>query len=142
MKRYLLNLLFGCCALCIFMTTAQAQSAVYIYKNPKTGEGDYMFAYGMPSIEDAEYLALEKIIELGYAEDLVRRQASTDKKGYGMIIQSVIENRYGRRIKIYGVSLGCKTKEEAESEALENMKRYNSEWSGEAHTVVQRILDR
>ena len=142
MKRYLLNLLFGCCAVCLFSVSVQAQSAVYIYKNPKTGEGDYMFANGLPSIEDAEYLALEKLIELGYAEDLVRRQASTGKKGYGLIIQSIIENKYGRKIKVYGVSLGCKTKEDAERDALENMKRYNSEWSGEEHTVIQRILDR
>jgi len=142
MSKYLINLLFGCLGFCLLAPSALAQSAVYIYKNPKTGEGDYMFAYGLPTVEDAEYLALEKLIELGYTEDLIRKQASSKSKGFGMIIRSVIENKYGRKITVFGVSLGCKTKQQAEREAMENLKLYNPEWKGGEHDVVQRILDR
>ncbi|MGB0523338.1 MAG: hypothetical protein ACPGJS_10290 [Flammeovirgaceae bacterium] len=142
MNKYIANLLLGLFSCFIFVSTTHAQSAVYIYKNPKTGEGDYMFTYGVPTIEDAEFLAQEKLIELGYTEDMIRKQASTKNKGYGLIIKSVLENKYGRRITVFGVALGCKTKEQAQREALENLKKYNPEWGGGKHTVVQRFIDR
>jgi len=130
--------LFSCMAY-----TAWGQSAVYIYKNPKTGQGDFMVVYGMPTEADAEFLAQEKLVELGYAEELVRKQESTAKKGFGMVVQSTFQNRFGRNITVYGASLGCKTKEQAEEDALSNMKKFNPEWKeGTAFTVVQRFMDK
>jgi len=120
---------------------SQAQSAVYIYKNPNTGEGDYMFMYSMPSVADAEFMAQEKLIELGYAEELVRKQASSGKKGYGMIIKSEVSNKYGRKFIVFGASVGCKTKEQAVREALQNLKEFNPEWDGEEHEEVFKFLD-
>lgn len=140
MNRYILSLFV--IVLLFFAESLAAQSAVYVYKNPKTGDGDYMFTYGMPTIDDAEFLAQEKLVEMGYPENMIRKQGSSDKKGYGLIIKSVMENKYGRRITVFGVALGCKTKEQAERESLENLKKFNPEWGGGKHTVVQRILDR
>lgn len=118
------------------------QGAVYIYKNPRTGEGDYMLVYGMPSEADAEFLCQEKLIELGYAEELVRKQASTSKGGYGMVIKSTFQNKYGRSITVFGASLGCKSKEQAEKEALENLQKFNNDWvSGTEYVSVQKFVD-
>ncbi len=126
-----------------FTYSAWSQSAVYIYKNSKTGQGDFMVVYGMPSEADAEFLAQEKLVELGYAEELVRKQESTSDKGFGLVIQSTFQNRFGRSITVYGASLGCKTKEQAEQEALSNLKKFNPEWQeGSEFTVVQRFVDR
>lgn len=120
---------------------AMAQSSVYIYKNPRTGEGDYMFMYGMPTVDDAEFMAKEKLVELGYAEELVRNQASSKDKGYGLVIKSVMTNKYGKEFTIYGAALGCKSKEDAQKEALENLKQFNPEWDGKKHDVVQKFFD-
>lgn len=130
-------------AFCAFVSLAWGQSAVYIYKNPKTGQGDYMVVYGMPSKADAEFLAQEKLVELGYAEELIRKQDATSSKGYGIIIQSTFNNRFGRSITVFGASLGCKTKEQSEQLALENIKKFNPEWQeGTSYKTVQRFLDR
>ncbi len=127
--------------LLFFCEIATAQSSVYIYKNPRTGEGDYMFMYGMPTVDDAEFMAKEKLVELGYAEELVRNQASSKDKGYGLIVKSVLKNKYGKEFTIYGAALGCKSKEEAQKKALENMKKFNPEWDEKKHSVVHKFFD-
>ena len=140
-KIFLICLLFSI-GLTFMSLDAQAQSAVYIYKNPNTGEGDYMFMYNMPNIEDAEFMTQEKLVELGYAEELIRKQASSNNKGYGIIIKSAVTNKYGRKFTVFGAAVGCKTKEQALREALENLKKFNPEWDGEAHDVVHKFFDR
>ena len=142
MNRYIANLLFGLLGLFIFTGSVNAQSAVHIYKNPQTGQGDFMFMYGMPSKDEAEFLSQGKLVELGYEDELIRKQNSARSKGYGLIIKSIVENKYGRKITVYGAAVGCKTREQAEREALENLRQFNPEWDNEPHTVVQRFIDR
>ncbi|MFT5619299.1 MAG: hypothetical protein ACI85I_002542 [Arenicella sp.] len=141
MNNRILKSILVAFTLVLFCEIAAAQSSVYIYKNPRTGEGDYMFMYGMPTIDDAEFMAKEKLVELGYAEELVRKQASSKNKGHGLIVKSILTNKYGKDFTVYGAALGCKSKEEAEKKALENMKKFNPEWNEISHSVVHKFVD-
>ena len=101
-----------------------------------------MLVYGMPTEADAEFLCQEKLIELGYAEELIIKQVSASKGGYGMVIKSTFQNRYGRSITVFGAALGCKNKEQAEKEALANLKKYNTDWvEGTEYVPVQKFVD-
>jgi hypothetical protein len=121
-----------------------AQSAVYVYKNPRTGEGDYMVVYGMPTEAEATFLAQEKLVELGYAEELIMKQVSVSGKGFGMVVKGVYQNRYGKEITVFGASLGCKSGEQAKQEAIQNLKKYNPDWAGNEAELeeVQKFIDR
>ncbi|MBX2841940.1 MAG: hypothetical protein KTR26_09210 [Flammeovirgaceae bacterium] len=137
----LTNLFFVFNALMLYALSSSAQSAVVIYNNPNTGKGDYMFRFGMPSKEEAENQAKDQIINLGYEKDFVEVYASTNSKGFGMILRSRYKSTNGLTITVYGASAGCNSIEEAEQKALETLKEKNQDWNANYYDIIQNFFD-
>lgn len=120
---------------------AQAQSAVYVYKNTAKAEGDYMCMRGLPTIEEAEFMTQQKLVELVNDEANISKLVSTDKKGFGMVLRGILTLPDGRTMAIFGAALGCSSAKEAEAKALENMKAFNPEWKSATYRIAYQFKD-
>lgn len=120
--------------------SAYGQSAVYVYKNPHKGEGNYICMRGVSTQKEAEMLSKQKLEELVSNDSLIYQYASTNKKGYGIILKAEVKVN-GKTMTIYGAALGCKSYKEAEKKALENLREKNPEWKGEETKVVYKFKD-
>ena len=125
----------------VFIQQLSAQSAVFVFQDPQTGKGDYMFRYGMINIDSAKSAAFNQIVELGYDKSHIKECAATDNKGYGIILRSSYRNKKGINITVYGAALGKESYEVAEDEALENMKNLNPEWNEDTYDIIQYFYD-
>ncbi|GAB4339469.1 MAG: hypothetical protein OHK0038_18620 [Flammeovirgaceae bacterium] len=119
---------------------AKAQSAVYVYKNPQKAEGHFMCMRGLTNQREAELLSRQKLEELVNNDKMISLYATTDKKGYGVVIKSEILVQ-GKKMSIFGAALGCKSYKEAEAKALKNLKEKNPEWSGGNYVIVYKFKD-
>jgi hypothetical protein len=119
---------------------AQAQSAVYVYKNPQKAEGNFMCMRGLTNQQEAELLSKQKLEELVNSDRMISLYATTDKKGHGVVIKSetIIQEK---KMAIFGAALGCKSYKEAEAKALKNLKEKNTEWDGKNYTIVYKFKD-
>ncbi len=124
-----------------FFNQLSAQSAVYVFQDPQTGKGDYMFRYGMLNIDSAKSAAFSQIVELGYDTKNVKEYAATDSQGYGIILRSTYRNKKGINITVYGAALGKASYDEAEEAALENMKALNPDWNSDTYNIIQYFYD-
>lgn len=141
MRALLLGFLFFCTV--SIVEKVSAQSAVCIFQNLKTGKGDYMFRYGMDNENTAKELAYKQIIDLGYDSTLVSHLASSNSKGYGLIIRSYYRASNGINVTVYGAALGKESYEIAEDEAIENLKSNNPKWDEELndYNIIQYFFD-
>lgn len=124
----------------LLSVNSYGQSAVYVYKNPQTGEGNYICMRGLTTQKEAEMLSKQKLEELVNNDSLIYRYASTNKKGYGVILKAEVKVN-GKTMPIYGAALGCKSYKEAEKNALANLKEKNPEWSGGETKIVYKFKD-
>lgn len=100
-----------------------------------------MCVRGMPNLRDAEFLTKQKLEELVNDDQKIKKYASTDKKGHGMVIRALAQTNSNQRMPIFGAALGCKSYKEAENQALHNLKEFNPEWKNGEYVVIYKFKD-
>ncbi len=137
MKHLLLLLSFSVFSSCLVW----GQSAVFAYKNIQNGRSDFMSVRNMPNQTDAEFLANLKLVELVNDDLMIRKVASTGKKGHGVVIMATVELGSGKTLSVYGAALGHPSPQIAEQFAVSNMRQMNPEWKNGKYIIVQKFKD-
>ena len=143
-KKPLMRIIFFCAIAFLLLSRSSvlAQSAVYVYKNTETGKSDYMFVYGMANAEEAEKWAISKFEELNYDKAQIKRYASTNDKGHGVIIRALYKSDSGLLLTAYGAALGAISYEEAEEKAVENLIANNPDLpTSNNYRIIQKFWD-
>ncbi len=105
----------------------QAQSSVCVAKDKNSQNVNYYYAYNA-SEDELSSIIEDRFYEKGYSKGKTVAYTDTNKKGYGIIVQSFYTSESGKVLLAHGVALGCKSLEEAKKRALENLQKTNPDW--------------
>jgi hypothetical protein len=122
---------------------AKSQSTVFVSKDKDSGNANYYYAYNA-SDEELASIVEDRFYEKGYLKaKQVPTTIDTNKKGYGIVIQSFYTSESGKVVTVHGVAVGCKNFEDAKKRALENLQKNNPDWKTIASIkVVAKFEDK